>query len=429
MFSTAGRGKELSLEPGFNFFAGIDWGTERHRVCVMDRDGIVVGERWTQHNGASIAELITWLVETTGPAADALAIAIELPRGAVVEALSEHGFAVFSINPKQLDRFRDRYSPAGAKDDSRDAFVLADSLRTDRHCFHAVRADDPTVIRLRELSRLDDDIRDEMRRLNNQLREQWHRFFPQLLELCSSTDEPWVWDIFEVAPLPAIAARVSEKKIATILTQHRIRRITAPEVRAILATQPFKLAAGAAEAASEHAMLLLPRLRLLRSQRAQIAARLRKLLDELASPGPEEPNQHRDTEVLLSLPGVGRTVAATMLSEASQAIADRDYYALRSYAGTAPITRQSGKKTVVIMRYSCNERLRNALYHWARVSTIRDPGSRSHYAELRAKGHSHGRALRGLADRWLRVLTAMLRNRTLYDPNFQRAQHSGGQHP
>lgn len=215
------------------------------------------------------------------------------PRGAVVETLAEHGFAVFAINPKQLDRFRDRYSPAGAKDDSRDAFVLADSLRTDRG----------------------------------------------------------------------------------------------------------------------------------------IAARLRKLLDDLASPGPGEANEHRDAEVLLSLPGVGTTVAATMLSEASQAIADRDYHALRSYAGTAPITRQSGKKTVVLMRYSCNERLRNALYHWARVSTIRDPRSRAHYAGLRAKGHSHGRALRALADRWLRVLIAMLREGTLYDPNLQKAQHSDGRHP
>src|SRR5437588_11328843 len=99
----------------------------------------------------------------------------------VVETLSEYGFAVFSINPKQLDRFRDRYSPAGAKDDSRDAFVLADTLRTDHHCFHAVRLDEPAVVRLRERSRLDDDIRDEMRRVNNQLREQWHRFFPQFM--------------------------------------------------------------------------------------------------------------------------------------------------------------------------------------------------------------------------------------------------------
>jgi transposase len=408
------------LERIFDLFCGIDWGTEQHRVCLMDREGHLVGERWTEHSGASITELITWLRDSGGAAPSAFAIAIEVPRGAIVETLTEHGFAVFSINPKQLDRFRDRYSPAGAKDDRRDAFVLADSLRTDLHCFHAVRLDEPAVIRLRDLSRLEDDIRDELRRLSNQLREQWHRFFPQLLTLCQSTDEPWVWDLFEVAPLPAQAARLSEKKIMKILVQHRIRRIGVREVRAVLAAPPLQLAPGTAEAASEHAMLLLPRLRLLRQQRAKIATRLRKLLDELASPEAveEEAKEHRDAEVLLSLPGVGRIVAATMLSEASQAIADRDYHGLRCYAGTAPITRQSGKKTVVAMRHGCNERLRNVLYHWARVSIICDARSRSHYAQLRAKGHSHGRSLRGIADRWLRVLIAMLKHRTLYDPSL-----------
>lgn len=394
----------------------------------MDRDGTVIGERWTQHSGTGIAELVTWLCTTIGTEPGALAIAIEVPRGAIVETLTEHGFAVFSINPKQLDRFRDRYSPAGAKDDSRDAFVLADSLRTDRHCFHAVRLDEPAVVRMRELSRLDDDLRDEMRRLANQLREQWHRFFTQLLELCSSADEPWVWDLFEAAPSPALAAGLSKRKITNILLRHRIRRIGSPEVRTILATAPLQLTPGAAEAASEHAMLLLPRLRLLRQQRAQIATRLRKLLADLASPGPAEDQakEHRDAEVLLSLPGVGRAVAATMLSEASQAIADRDYHGLRCYAGTAPITRQSGKKTVVVMRYSCNERLRNALYHWSRVSIIRDTLSRTNYAKLRAKGHSHGRALRGIADRWLRVLIAMLKSRTLYDPALKSACPNDG---
>jgi transposase len=236
-----------------------------------------------------------------------------------------------------------------------------------------------------------------------------------------STDEPWVWDLFEAAPSPALAARLSEKKVAKILVRHRIRRIGAGDVRAILTTAPLQVAPGTAEAASEHALLLLPRLRLLHQQRSKIAVRLRKLLEELASPatGEGETKEHRDAEVLLSLPGVGRIVAATMLSEASQAIADRDYHGLRCYAGTAPVTRQSGKKTVVLMRHGCNERLRNALYHWARVSIICDPRSRSQYAQLRAKGHSHGRSLRGLADRWLRVLIAMLKRRTLYDPAFQ----------
>ena len=102
--------------------------------------------------------------------------------------------------PQSFD-FWDRYSPAGAKDDKRDALVLADSLPTDRHCFHAIRLDEPAVIRLRELSRLDDDLRQEQNRLHSQLREQWHRFFPQLLQLSSAADDPWVWDLFELAPL------------------------------------------------------------------------------------------------------------------------------------------------------------------------------------------------------------------------------------
>jgi transposase len=352
MFSTAVRGKGLDLEPIFEFVLGIDWGAEKHRICLMNREGTVIEERWTQHNATSLAELVTWLRHTVGADPTSLAAAIELPRGAIVETLMESGFPVFSINPKQLDRFRDRYSPAGAKDDSRDAFVLADSLRTDQHCFRAVCLDEPAVIRPRELSRLDDDLREEFRRLSNQLREQWHRFFPQLLELCPSTDEPWVWDVFQAAPLPALAARLSEKKIAKILNRYRIRRISAQEVRVILAALPIRLANGAAEAASEHALLLLPRLQLLRQQRSHVSCTLRKLLEDLAAPPPAqcEIQEHRDAEILLSLPGVGRIVAATMLSEASQAIADRDYHALRSYAGTAPITRQSGKKTVVSMR-------------------------------------------------------------------------------
>ena len=71
---------------------------------------------------------------------------------------------------QQLDPFRDRYSPAGVMDDSRDAFVLADSLRTDMHCFHAVRLDEPAMIRLRELARLEDEIGEEFNRTANRPR-------------------------------------------------------------------------------------------------------------------------------------------------------------------------------------------------------------------------------------------------------------------
>jgi transposase len=405
------------MHSDLQYFAGIDWGSEKHRVCLMDGDGRIIDERWVEHSGSSLAELVDWLRQHMPESSQALAAAIEVPRGAIVETLLEHGFAVFSINPKQLDRFRDRYSPAGAKDDRRDAFVLADSLRTDMHCFRAVRLDEPAMIRLRELSRLEDELGQEQNRATNRLREQLHRFFPQLLQLSECADEPWLWTLFESAPSPARAARLSEAKIARLLQLHRIRRITATEVRAVLKTKPLTLAPGAAEAAAEHALLLLPRLRLLHGQRTDLARRIGALLEQLAS-AEEGQSEHRDAAILLSLPGLGRKVAATMLSEASQAIAERDYHALRCYSGAAPITHQSGKKKIVLMRRGCNERLRNALYHWSRTSIVWDPASKKTYAQLRARGQSHGRALRAMADRWLKVLVSMLRSQTLY--NVQR---------
>ena len=123
-----------------------------------------------------------------------------------------------------------------------------------------------------------------------------------------------------------------------------------------------------------------------------------------------------DVKLLLSLPGAGRLVTATLFAEASRLLAERDYHGLRAYTGIAPVTGQSGKRAAVLMRYGCNIRLRNAVYHWSRVSMQRDPRSREHYHRLRSNGHSHGRALRGLADRLLALLCAMLKSQTLFDP-------------
>ncbi len=113
----------------------------------------------------------------------------------------------------------------------------------------------------------------------------------------------------------------------------------------------------------------------------------------------------------------GRIVLAALLAEAPKPLRDRDYHALRSLSGVAPVTRSSGKHRVVVMRKACHVRLRTAVYHWGRVAIQHDPVSRDRYAVLRARGHGHGRALRSVADRLLGVACAMLQSQTLYDPN------------
>jgi transposase len=401
----------------FQFHVGIDWASEHYDVCVVDGSGTALGTKRVEHSGEGIGECIEWLLKVAGGDASSIAVAIEVPRGAMVESLIENNLAVFAINPKQMDRFRDRHTVAGAKNDELDAFVMADSLRTDQRCFHRVELDEPAVLRIRELSRMADDLQMDSNRLANQLWEQLRRYYPQMLKLSPAADEDWLWDLLESAPLPSTVGTLKLAKVKAILGAHRIRRVTAEQVLEQLRQPALRLAPGAAEAASEHVLMLLPRLRLLQQQRRATANRIQSVLEELCATPPEgQEREHRDAEILLSLPGVGLVVAATMLAEASQPLRDRDYQALRHYAGAAPITRQSGKRKVVVMRYACNERLRNALYHWARCSMQKDPRAKQHYADLREGGHGHGRALRGVADRSLAMLVSMLKSNTLYDP-------------
>ena len=173
-----------------------------------------------------MTELCDWLLQRQPHTI----VAIEMPHGPVVEMLLEHGFAVFAINPKQLDRFRDRFTAAGAKDDSRDALVLGDSLRTDRKAFRKLATDNPTVIELREWSRITDELQQERTRLANRLRQQLWRYYPQMAELTDDVGDEWFLALWHKVPTPAAAAKVTEKAVARILKDHRIRRLDAATV-------------------------------------------------------------------------------------------------------------------------------------------------------------------------------------------------------
>jgi hypothetical protein len=296
------------VEEQFMFYVGVDWGAERHQACLMDPRGQVVCQRSFEHSGKEILEFLQFVEEAASREPGQIAVAIEVPRGPLVEAFLERQWAVFAINPKQLDRFRDRHTVAGAKDDSRDALVLADSLRTDQRSFRRVATDHPAILRIRELSRTEDEVCADFRRTANQLYQLLLRYYPQLLQLSSVPDEPWLWALLELAPTPQKAAKLKVSRLKKLLAQHRIRRWSAEQVAEVLAAPPLPLAAGSAEAIVEHVLLMIPRLRLLATQRKAIADRMEKLLEEMAAyenQGPET-QVFRDVSVMLSLPGVGR---------------------------------------------------------------------------------------------------------------------------
>ena len=404
-------------------FVGVDWGSRSHQGCVLDGGGAVRDEQAFGHGGAGLAAMAAWMVDAAGgmpPAA--IGVAIETPRGPVAESLLGHGFAVHSINPRQLDRFRDRHSPAGAKDDRRDARVLASALRTDPHAFHRVEPADPVAVELREWSRIDGDLKGERRRLANRLRDQLWRYYPQFNDAVEDPAAPWALDLWKRVPNPAAARGVRVATYDKLLNKHGIRRVGGAALKSRLAQRALDIDPAAAGAAEAHVRLLATRIAVLNGQIAEAATRIRALLDRLgADPEPaagEPPGQgeQRDVAILLSMPGVGPVVAATLFAEAYDALRRRDYHALRCLGGVAPVTRQSGRSRTVTRRLAANPRLRDALYHWARVAAQRDPVCKARYEALRGRGHGHGRALRSVADRLLNVACAMLRDGTLFDP-------------
>jgi len=408
------------------WFVGIDWASQEHVVSLCDGEGKKIGERKFPHSGSGLAEMIAWLLKASGGEPDQIHVAIETPHGPIVEVLLERGFNVYSINPKQLDRFRDRFTVAGAKDDSRDADVLADSLRTDTRAFRKLSIAEPVIVELREWSRIDEELKVEHVRLTNRLKHQLWRYYPQMLELADDVGANWFLDLFEAVPTPEKAANVRGKTIARILKKHRIRRFDATHVLGELRKPALIVAPGTIEAATASIRGLIERIRLINGQLADAQRQLERLCKKLSEPvadgngetAPGQKNEQRDAAILDSLPGVAWTVLATLLAEASDTLQRRDYHALRALCGSAPVTRRSGKSSVVVRRHACNQRLRNATYHWALNAIKHDATSRAKYDALRAKGHGHARALRSVIDRLLNVACAMLNSGTLFDPEF-----------
>ena len=66
------------------WFAGIDWGSEKHQACLLDLQGAIIGEREFSHSGVGLAELGDWILSIAG-AASAVAVAIEVPHGPIVD--------------------------------------------------------------------------------------------------------------------------------------------------------------------------------------------------------------------------------------------------------------------------------------------------------------------------------------------------------
>ncbi len=400
-------------------FVGIDGESEYHQGCILDASGAVPKERSFPQGGTGRAQMADGLRTVTQTEPDAIGVALEVPHGPGVESRMERGRVLPAIPPKPRDRFRDRGSPAGAKDDRREARVRAGALRTDGPAFRRIDPISPAVIRLREASRRARDRTHPRTRLVHRIRPQLWRYDPQLLELESDLSRAWFRELRELVPTPDRARRLRASTVTRLLRRHRVRRLPADTVRKTLRTPALRGADGTPEAAVGPLRMRFAPLGLVTGPRTEVQPEIDRPTAEERQPeaAPESasgPAGPRDAEILRSRPGVGRIVRATLLAEAPEARRRRDDPALRCRSGVAPVPRRSGTSRIGVRRRAAPHRLQDAVYPWARVALPQDPVRRAQYPALRLRGHRHARALRSVADRRLAGVGAMRETQSLF---------------
>ena len=336
----------------------------------------------------------------------------------------EHQVCLLDATGKpQADRFRDRFSPAGAKDDRRDAFVLATALYLEPQALRALEVLDADTLELRERHRMREQLMRTKMGLVQKIRQCLWRYYPSFESLFGADlGLPVIQALWQHMPNPEVAQLRRKNSVATILKAHKIRRFQADQVLAQLRSEPLPVSSTTTMLLQEQITLWFQQLVLVQQQFNEVTQQLESKLESMstlasatttATSGTNPPNPS-DRDILASIPGVGTIVLANLLGEAGTAIRNRDYAALRCLTGVSPVTKRSGKSCRVHRRRAANLWLVDSVYHWARVAAQVDPICRQRYEALRTRSHTHGRALRSVADRLLAVACAMLKTGTRY---------------
>jgi transposase len=403
-------------------YGAVDWARGHHDLCVVDAAGTIVFELRIDDTPQGWADLRGRIASLKAPEGSPAVVGfcIETSSGPAVERLLEAGLAVYPLNPKAAERYRDRKAPAGAKSDRLDAFCFADALRTDGHLWRPLHPQDALTHELRLLCRDEITLIGQRTALVNQMQAALNEYYPTALAAFEDWTAPSSWEFILAFPTPHQLASAGKRKHERFLHAHKLYRPATSAKRLELFAAADRSASpnpAVTSAKSLLAVSLAKQLRILQTQLDEYRNRINSLFAG-----------HPDSELFGSLPGAGEKLAPRLLAELG---ADRrvfaDPEALQCYAGAAPVTQQSGRSRRVLFRRACNTVLRCTLHMWADHSRVKAPWADAYYQHKRRQGMNHAAALRCLAMRWLKILWKMWTQRLPYDgERHQRDQIKHG---
>jgi transposase len=371
---------------------GIDWAEAHHDVALVDEAGTRVAKLRIDTGATGFGELMALLAEhADGPGA--VPLAIETDKGLLVAALQAAGVVVYPINPRAVARYRERHGQAGGKSDPGDAIVLADILRTDRAQHRPLPQLSEASLAVKAIARQHQEAIWARQAVVNRLRSLLVEFYPNALAAFPNLTHKAALEVLGAAPTPASGAKLTTRRVVALLrrsgrgdrpglAEHILTELHRPALR-----QPDRV-----EGVLGHAVVtLVATVKVMQTGIAELEAAMTAEYD-----------QHPDAAILSPAPGVGPILAARVLGELGD---DRARFPeatnLRCFAGTAPITKASGRTKIVRTRHIRNRRLADACHWWAFAAITKSPGARAHYDRRRAVGDTHNAALRHLANKLL----------------------------
>src|SRR6185503_14071263 len=197
-------------------FVGVDWAEARHAACLMDVGGQVIRRLTIAHTAAGLKGLHA-AIGAVEPTAVEVQVAIERPDGLLVEGLLAAGYVVYALNPKAVERYRERTRLSGGKTDPADAELLARILVTDRDRHQPLRPSGAVVEELRVLARQDEVASRDQTRVQNRLRQDLLAAFPAFLDAFPDLAALSALRFLERWPTAAEAATLSEAELAAFL--------------------------------------------------------------------------------------------------------------------------------------------------------------------------------------------------------------------
>jgi transposase len=402
----------------FAAFVGIDWADAKHDGCLQATGATKRECFQLEHTPEAIDAWVTTL--RTRFHGQPVAICLELNKGPLVFALRKYDFLVlFPINPLTLARYREAFTPSRAKDDPSDAELQLELLLTHRDKLQPLNPQSPTMRALEQLVAHRRRVVGDKVRITNRLTSTLKNYFPQVLHWFQDKDTHIFCDFLSRWPTLKAAQLARRTTLETFFRDHHVRSedVIAQRRHAIQAATPLTTDEG----------VIAPNALLVQALVAQLRVTLQAIAD-FDTAIAQRAQSHPDFPLFQALPGAGPVFAPRLLVAFGE---QRARYAtaaeLQKYAGIAPVTERSGKKSWVHWRLQCPKFLRQTFVEWAAESIRHSFWAQLYYQQQRDKGKAHQAAVRALAFKWIRILYRCWQDRTPYDESvyLQVLNHRG----